>query len=612
MSKPNRAGPALRCYQQKLCDELIAAMDGGMRPLGQAPTGSGKSHILAAVAREAIERSIPVVIACHRREIFADLQQRLSAYTGVEPELCDADHRHTDWSSPLVLCMMPTLSRRLKTTPNDRRNILLAMDEGHHASSPTWRASIDHLAPAHLCGVTATPVSGSSTPLSAVYDHLAVGPASSWLVDNQHLAPCRLFVADRVIDTKDVRIRNGEFRSDDLEAPALELLGHVVPTWRLHAEGMPTLAACVSVKHAKETAAMFQSAGVSAAFVDGSMPMKERDQILADFSNGTTTVLAFCSLIDEGFDCPEARCLLALRPTKSIRLRRQQEGRIRRFHADKPWSIIVDFTNAWQDLPLPDEEILWKLDCKNETGARRLGKVAPKKVGREVTMVEATFHEVTTNIWPPTLTPPQQKVGKGCLIRLKLDSKDREEQDWVLRQVAHNQRFRYRVTADLDKDRGATLRHYALIGAALGHKEGAAHHSFRRAVALRSNERIRMQLQKVVDEAMRRSARPAVEIPDDGILRSAPRASSPAVAAQVLEQPHHLEAVGWAGNSVVIAFGPEGERPPAGPWEHAAILSRVRPILEAAFPGHRVELVGLWGDMALPALEPEPSFEALV
>ena len=126
----------------------------------------------------------------------------------------------------------------------------------------------------------------------------------------------------------------------------------------------------------------FIDAGVAAAMVHGEMSIKERDGIINSFSKGNINVLTFVSLIDEGLDIPEAAVMQFARPTKSIRLRRQLEGRVLRMHPDKEIARIIDQTDSWRHLPMPHEPVEWSLDCPREDGAKRKAAAA---TGAEVT-----------------------------------------------------------------------------------------------------------------------------------------------------------------------------------------------------------------------------------
>jgi superfamily II DNA or RNA helicase len=154
----------------------------------------------------------------------------------------------------------------------------------------------------------------------------------------------------------------GDFRVSDMEAKVVDINGDVVRDWRrFNPEGHRTIAVGVSVLHAYELMRLYREAGITAEAVDGKTPAGERKAIFARFRSGATTVLCACAVIDEGLDVPEATCLQITRPTASIRLYRQLIGRVLRPAPGKTEALIIDHTDNWERMPLPDAVIDWSL-----------------------------------------------------------------------------------------------------------------------------------------------------------------------------------------------------------------------------------------------------------
>lgn len=372
-------------YQKDLVARVLVEMGAGKRPLAVSPTGSGKSICIAELARIALLSGEPVTVLCHRREILQGLIKAIEGHTGSIASICSAD-ASADWKAPVVAAMVPTLARR--SIPHDRRGLVI-LDEGHHGTAKSFEAAIHALGPDQFCGFTATAVSANQRPLSVLYDRLVLGPEPRELIEQQRLAPFRLMVAKQMIRTEGIKLRAGDFKAGDLEARAIEVLGDVVPALKQHNPGMrPTLTACPTVAIAKQVAEIYQAAGIAAESVDGTMSAIRRDDVFDRFRNGYLQVITFASLIDEGLDIPAAECLQFLRPTKSIRLRRQLEGRVLRYVAGKT-ATIIDHTDSWQYLPLPDETVSWDLASCGETGARprrRPDHVLAKAEAGEITL----------------------------------------------------------------------------------------------------------------------------------------------------------------------------------------------------------------------------------
>ena len=105
-------------------------------------------------------------------------------------------------------------------------------------------------------------------------------------------------------------------------------------------------------------------ASISTDIIPGSepMPTAERDRIFAAFRAGEITILCACAVVDEGLDVPGAGCIQLVRPTRSLRLLRQLQGRVLRASPGKDRALLIDHGPSWRELPLPDEEIAWSLD----------------------------------------------------------------------------------------------------------------------------------------------------------------------------------------------------------------------------------------------------------
>ena len=56
------------------------------------------------------------------------------------------------------------------------------------------------------------------------------------------------------------------------------IIGDAVEQYRKHADGLPAIAFCVSIKHAEDVKNKFLEAGYKAAIVHGSMKTTERDK----------------------------------------------------------------------------------------------------------------------------------------------------------------------------------------------------------------------------------------------------------------------------------------------------------------------------------------------
>ena len=329
---------SLREYQQDLYQKTVDAFrQGNKRVLVTVGCGAGKSYIFAKMA----ERTKgPVLVLTHRRELL-DQTGRLFQQHGinarVEMVLTEANH-----------------------LGEHERPALIITDEAHLSRSNSWMKVIDYYN-THTVGFTATPVRLDGKPLGDIYSALVTGVSVRWLIDNKRLAPYEYY-APTVVETDGLRVQMGDYVIKDLEQLMSDraIYSDVLKSWERLAKGQKTIAYCVSVKHAQDTAKMFTDAGYPAVEIDGSTPPKKRAEIMQNFRDGKIMVLCNVGIISEGVSIDDVTCCLLLRPTESHALYIQQAMRCMRYQPGKT-AIIVDCVGNYTRNPLPDADVEWSL-----------------------------------------------------------------------------------------------------------------------------------------------------------------------------------------------------------------------------------------------------------
>ena len=328
----------LRGYQQDLYDKTVSAFrQGNKRVLVTVGCGAGKSYIFAKMA----ERTKgPVLVLTHRRELL-DQTGHLFREHGIDARI------------EMILTEANRLGEYEKPA-------LIITDEAHLSRSNSWMKVLDYYN-TFTVGFTATPVRLDGKPLGDIYSALVTGVSVRWLIDNQRLAPYEYY-APTVVETEGLRVQAGDYVIKDLEQLMSDraIYSDVLKSWERLANGQKTIAYCVSVKHAQETAKMFTEAGYPAVEIDGSTPQKQRSRIMEDFRNGKIMVLCNVGIISEGVSIDDVTCCLLLRPTESHALYWQQAMRCMRYQPGKT-AIIIDCVGNYTRNPLPDADVEWSL-----------------------------------------------------------------------------------------------------------------------------------------------------------------------------------------------------------------------------------------------------------
>lgn len=304
-------------------------------------TGLGKTWLAAFDATRPQFRR--VLFVAHREEI---LLQTREVFRQVRPDASVGlvmGEQH-DAGADVVLATVQSLSRRLDRIPADSFDYVV-VDEFHHAAAPTYRQVVDHLQPAFLLGLTATPDRADKADLlSLCEDNLAFECGLAEGVDRRLLSPFRYYGVPDPVDFAPLPWRNSRFDPGALEtAVVTEERGQAaLREWRRLA-GSRTLAFCVSVRHADFMAHLFRQAGIAAVAVHSGPTSAPRHEALFDLARGALRVVFSVDMFNEGVDVPEIDTVLLLRPTQSPIVFLQQVGRGLRLSEGKDHLQVIDF-----------------------------------------------------------------------------------------------------------------------------------------------------------------------------------------------------------------------------------------------------------------------------
>ena len=373
----------LRPYQQQAIDDLRAAYrSGAQAPLLVAPTGAGKTVILAAITASAIARGRQVLILVHRRELIHQASSKLTA-AGVQHGIIAAGVQRAD--APVQVASVQTLVRRLATI--NWQPCLVIIDEAHHAAAGSWSKILDHWPSALRLGVTATPCRLDGRGLGDTFDALVEGPSVQMLTSAGYLSPARIFAPPMVADLSQLRRRAGDYANDQAAAAMTRptVTGDAISHYQRLAGAQQAIAFCCNVAHAESVRDAFETAGISSRLLLGNTT--DRDAVVAAFAAGTVRVLVTVDVVSEGFDIPAAGCAIMLRPTQSLGLYLQQVGRVLRPAPGKAAAIILDHVGNVTRHGFPDDIRQWSL----EHGARRSGGNQPAPAVRTCPQCFAAF-----------------------------------------------------------------------------------------------------------------------------------------------------------------------------------------------------------------------------
>jgi superfamily II DNA or RNA helicase len=347
----------LRERQKTFVERSVTALRERGNTLGVAPTGAGKSIMLASVVgRLAGQQGARACVLAHRDEITS---QNIDKFRQVNPGLpiSVVDSSEKSWSGKAVFAMAQTLVRERnleQLPPLD----LLVIDEAHHTRAESYLRIIEAAKCRNhdvmIYGVTATPNRGDRKSLRDIFDNCADQITLSELIASGQLVRPRTYVIDIGVQEglKQVRRLADDFDMAKVEAimDHSPLTAAIINHWREKAGDRRTVVFCSTVAHAAHVTEAFVAVGVKAELVTGESSETERAQIFHRLDTGETQVLVNVAVATEGWDCPPVSCVVLLRPCSHKSAMIQMIGRgLRKLEPDrypglvKADCVVLDF-----------------------------------------------------------------------------------------------------------------------------------------------------------------------------------------------------------------------------------------------------------------------------
>lgn len=349
----------LRPYQREAVDAVwrhIASSD--TNPAVVLPTGSGKTHVIAELCRDAVQKwNGRVVVLAHVKEL---LEQAAGKLRAVAPDLptgvFSAGLGRRDVGYAVTIAGIQSVYQRahdlgpLDLVIVDEAHLVPPEGEGMYRRFLTdARDLCDHQ---RVVGLTATPYRMKTGVICGpapehVLNEVCFEAGVRELIVSGYLCPLRSRAGKAVADTSGLHVRGGEFvageveslmNSDDLVGTACAEI--VAAT----AERRAVLIFCSGVAHGEHVARILRERhGAECGFVEGGTPTRERDELIARFKAGDLKYLANVNVLTTGFDAPNVDCVAMLRPTLSPGLYYQMVGRGFRPHPEKTDCLVLDF-----------------------------------------------------------------------------------------------------------------------------------------------------------------------------------------------------------------------------------------------------------------------------
>ena len=241
-------------------------------------------------------------------------------------------------------------------------------DECHHVKAKTWEAILSRFPNARVLGLTATPARLDLRPLGDHFDYIVEGPSIKWLVAHGWLAPTAMKYVSRGIITTGVHKVAGDYSRKEMgEKLNRKVIAAPVAAFFQYARDRRVIFFGVNRSDSKAVAELFCSKGIRAVHLDGTTPIRERDQYMREFRDGEIQVLCNVDIVSEGTDVPMCDCVMMGLPTLSLTRYLQWAGRAMRPDHGRD-ALIIDLAENIYRHGRPDIHREWDLHTEQESG----------------------------------------------------------------------------------------------------------------------------------------------------------------------------------------------------------------------------------------------------
>lgn len=427
----------LRPYQRAAIDGLYNYWSDkkGDNPIIVAPTGSGKSLIIAHLIKDAMNYpGTRVLILTHVKEL---LEQNASELVAFYPEadvgFYSASLKKKVLRKPITFAGIQSIYKKayqIVPAPD-----LVIVDEAHLIPKTDGTRYNKFLSDLRVCnrgvkvvGLTATPYRLDSGWLhegdNAIFDGIAYDIPVADLMDQGFLAPVISKSGVKTIDLSNVGKRGGEYIESELAKAASDpelVTETVAEIVRYGAERKAWLVFACGVNHAELLRAEFETHGIEADVVTGADGMTARADKIERFRRGGSKCLINVNVLTTGFNVPHVDLVAIVRATESTGLYIQIVGRGTRIAPGKDNCLVLDYGDNVMRHGFIDQ-IKPKIKGKSENGE------APVKKCPECLTVNHAAVRVCIECgheFPPPQFNHGTKAYSGAMISTQVEA------EWV-------------------------------------------------------------------------------------------------------------------------------------------------------------------------------------
>lgn len=355
-------------------------------PLVVAPTGSGKTHIIAGICQqlEKISSKSKVIIVSHVEEILRQDSSKLRDYidrkkVGVYSAGIGLKQvRQFTVASIQTVCNCPEKFK-------DYTHIIV--DEAHRIPASgmgQYRKFFDKLPQARVIGLTATPYRLGHGYLTEdhIFDKVVYDIDIIKLIEQGYLSNLVTKEPSYEYDTSQLKTVAGDFSKKDMVGKLNidNITRQIVDELVLYkSKRKHWVVFAIDISHAENIQKYLQSQGVVCAALHSKMEKQDRIDLISLFKDGHIQCLISVEILTTGFDAPHIDLIVLMRPTKSPVLHVQMIGRGMRICEGKENCLVLDFAGNTKRLgPINDVWVKKKGEKEKKGNGEGLTKTCPK------------------------------------------------------------------------------------------------------------------------------------------------------------------------------------------------------------------------------------------
>ena len=342
----------LRDYQKNAvsCTYKYLKDKKGISPLIIAPTGAGKSIIIAQIIKDTYSYK-RILKLTHKKELLQQNADKLSQICNANIGFYCSGLNKKETKKDVTFASIQSISKNINKF---KAFDLVIIDEAHLInikSSSQYKKVLDFLKVCNsnlkIIGLTATPYRLDSGYLygqeDSFFDGVSFDIKIEFLINSGYLCNPVSSSSKVDIDTQSIKIVNNKYNQKEHEqAFSKEFIKTIDEIKLKTANRKKVLIFCSGINHAQNVNKHIKNSELVVG------DTQNRDDILLRYKNNEFKYLINVDVLTTGFDDPEIDCIVILRAILSPSLFVQIIGRGLRVSPNKKDSLILDFGNNFE------------------------------------------------------------------------------------------------------------------------------------------------------------------------------------------------------------------------------------------------------------------------